>query len=36
VALDSLERASEWLLAQLEKSPEAALAGATPYLQLLD
>jgi alkylation response protein AidB-like acyl-CoA dehydrogenase len=33
-ALDSLERSGEWLLAQLEKPPEAALAGATPYLQL--
>jgi alkylation response protein AidB-like acyl-CoA dehydrogenase len=33
-ALDSLERSGEWLLAHLEKSPEAALTGATPYLQL--
>ncbi len=31
-AVDSLERATLWLLAQ--KSPEAALAGATPYLRL--
>jgi 3-(methylsulfanyl)propanoyl-CoA dehydrogenase len=31
-AIDSLERATQWLLAQ--KSPEAALAGATPYLRL--
>ena len=33
-ALDSLERASEWMLGQLETAPEAALAGATPYLKL--
>jgi alkylation response protein AidB-like acyl-CoA dehydrogenase len=33
-ALDSLERSGEWLLGQLEKSREAALAGATAYLQL--
>jgi alkylation response protein AidB-like acyl-CoA dehydrogenase len=33
-ALDSLERSGEWLLAQLKRSPQAALAGATPYLQL--
>jgi 3-(methylsulfanyl)propanoyl-CoA dehydrogenase len=31
-AVDSLERATRWLLAQ--KSPDAALAGATPYLRL--
>jgi hypothetical protein len=31
-AVDSLERATQWLLAQ--KSSEAALAGATPYLRL--
>ena len=31
-ALDSLERASQWLLAQ--KSSDAALAGAAPYLRL--
>ena len=31
-ALDSLERASQWLLAQ--KSSDAALAGATPFLRL--
>jgi acyl-CoA dehydrogenase len=30
--VDSLERATQWLLAQ--KSSEAALAGATPYLRL--
>ena len=33
-ALDHLERASEWLLGALEKNPQAALAGATPYLRL--
>jgi len=31
-AVDSLERATQWLLAQ--KGSEAALAGATPYLRL--
>ena len=31
-AVDSLERATQWLLAQ--KSSDAALAGATPYLRL--
>jgi alkylation response protein AidB-like acyl-CoA dehydrogenase len=33
-ALDSLERATEWLLGELQKNPDAALAGATPYLRL--
>jgi alkylation response protein AidB-like acyl-CoA dehydrogenase len=33
-ALDDLQRASEWLLAALGKNPQAALAGATPYLRL--
>ena len=33
-ALDSLERATEWLLGELVKNPQAALAGATPYLRL--
>ncbi len=33
-ALDSLERATEWLLGELGKYPDAALAGATPYLRL--
>ncbi len=33
-AIDSLDRATSWLLGQLDKSPEAALAGATPYLRL--
>jgi alkylation response protein AidB-like acyl-CoA dehydrogenase len=31
-AIDSLERATQWLLAQ--KSSDAALAGATPYLRM--
>ncbi len=31
-AVDSLERATQWLLAQ--KGSDAALAGATPYLRL--
>ena len=31
-AIDSLERATQWLLAQ--KSSDSALAGATPYLRL--
>jgi acyl-CoA dehydrogenase len=33
-AVDSLDRATGWLIAQLEAAPEAALAGATPYLRL--
>ena len=33
-ALDSLERATAWLLGELGKNPNAALAGATPYLRL--
>ncbi|HZP79499.1 MAG TPA: acyl-CoA dehydrogenase [Pseudolabrys sp.] len=33
-AVDSLERATQWLLAMLAKSTDAALAGATPYLRL--
>ena len=32
-AVDSLERATTWLLGK-QKSPQAALAGATPYLRL--
>ena len=32
--LDSLERATAWLLGKLEKEPQAAQAGATPYLRL--
>src|SRR6266536_1920510 len=30
----SLDRATDWLLAELAGRPEAALAGATPYLRL--
>jgi alkylation response protein AidB-like acyl-CoA dehydrogenase len=33
-AVDSLDRATTWLLGKLDKSPDAALAGATPYLRL--
>jgi acyl-CoA dehydrogenase len=33
-AVDSLERATRWLLGELGARPEAALAGATPYLRL--
>src|SRR5205823_15020477 len=33
-AVDSPERATIWLLGRLEAAPEAALAGATPYLRL--
>jgi hypothetical protein len=33
-AVDSLDRATTWLLGTLGKSPDAALAGATPYLRL--
>jgi acyl-CoA dehydrogenase len=33
-AVESLARATNWLLARLSKEPEAALAGATPYLRL--
>src|SRR5258708_293145 len=33
-AVDSLDRATTWLLGQLERSPDAALSGATPYLRL--
>ena len=32
-ALDSLERTSKWLLERQARSPNDALAGATPYLQ---
>jgi len=32
--VDSLERATTWLLGELGQRPEAALAGATPYLRL--
>ena len=33
-AVDSLDRTTQWLSGQLEAEPEAALAGATPYLRL--
>jgi acyl-CoA dehydrogenase len=33
-AIESLARATDWLLAQLEARPQAALAGASPYLRL--
>jgi acyl-CoA dehydrogenase len=33
-AIESLDRATAWLLAKLESNPDAALAGATPYLRL--
>jgi alkylation response protein AidB-like acyl-CoA dehydrogenase len=33
-AVESLDRATTWLLGTLETSPDAALAGATPYLRL--
>ena len=33
-ALDSLTRASRWLLARVGSAPNDALAGATPYLRL--
>jgi acyl-CoA dehydrogenase len=33
-AVESVDRASDWLLDRIEKAPEAALAGATPYLRL--
>ncbi|HLN09681.1 MAG TPA: acyl-CoA dehydrogenase, partial [Xanthobacteraceae bacterium] len=32
--IDSLDRATRWLLGRLDTAPEAALAGATPYLRL--
>jgi acyl-CoA dehydrogenase len=33
-AVESLGRATNWIIAGLGKEPEAALAGATPYLRL--
>ena len=33
-AVDALEESSRWLGSQLQKNPEAALAGAQPYLRL--
>jgi hypothetical protein len=32
--VDSLARTTAWLIGQLSKQPDAALAGATPYLRL--
>src|SRR6202041_327732 len=32
-AVESLSRATDWLLSRLEKEPDAALVGATPYLR---
>ena len=33
-AVESLSRATDWLLATIEKAPDTALAGASPYLRL--
>jgi acyl-CoA dehydrogenase len=33
-AVEHLARATQWLLGKLEREPDAALAGATPYLRL--
>ena len=33
-AVDSLDRATTWLLSKVESEPQSALAGATPYLRL--
>ena len=33
-AIESLSRATNWLIARLDKEPDAALAGASPYLRL--
>jgi alkylation response protein AidB-like acyl-CoA dehydrogenase len=33
-AVESLDRATAWLLSKIEKEPQAALASATPYLRL--
>jgi acyl-CoA dehydrogenase len=33
-AVDSLDRATTWLLGKVETEPKSALAGATPYLRL--
>jgi acyl-CoA dehydrogenase len=32
--IDSLDQATRWLLGRVDAAPEAALAGATPYLRL--
>jgi alkylation response protein AidB-like acyl-CoA dehydrogenase len=33
-AVEALDRTTQWMLAHVEKNPDAALAGATPYLRL--
>jgi alkylation response protein AidB-like acyl-CoA dehydrogenase len=33
-AVDGLDRATAWLLGKIDREPQAALAGATPYLRL--
>ena len=33
-AVDALDRATQWMLANVESNSDAALAGATPYLRL--
>ena len=33
-AVEALARATQWMLAELDKAPERVLAGATPYLRL--
>jgi acyl-CoA dehydrogenase len=33
-AVQQLDRATSWLLTKIERDPDAALAGATPYLRL--
>ena len=33
-AVESLSRATDWLIGRLDKEPDAALAGASPYLRL--
>jgi len=33
-AVESLSRTTSWLLARIDKEPDAALAGASPYLRL--
>ena len=33
-AVESLARTTDWLIARLDKEPDAALAGASPYLRL--
>ena len=33
-AVDALDRATTWLLSKIDREPQTALAGATPYLRL--